>query len=166
MSDSNIILPSIGRVVWFHPAAQANPNGQPHAALIAYVQSERLINLAAFDENGTSYSATSVPLLQGDEAPPTDGTAYAEWMPFQKGQAAKTDNVAAGVRDRLDAFEKSVDDRFRQTGDFLTKKFAEVDGKLAQPAVTVTGDTAVELVGVPSPMPAELAQPSAQPSGQ
>ena len=97
------------------------------------MQSERLINLAAFDENGTSYSATSVPLLQGDEAPPTDGTAYAEWMPFQKGQAAKTDNVAAGVRDRLDAFEKSVDDRFQQTGDFLTKKFAELDSKLAQP---------------------------------
>lgn len=89
MPDPNIILPSIGSVVWFRPAAQANPNGQPHAALIAFVQSERLVNLAAFDENGTGYSATSVPLLQGDEAPPTDGTAYAEWMPFQKGQVAK-----------------------------------------------------------------------------
>lgn len=90
-----VIVPTVGRVVWFHPAAAANPNGQPHAALIAFVQSEQLVNLAVFDENGTGYSATSVPLLQGDDAPPADGSAYAEWMPFQKGQAAKTEAVLA-----------------------------------------------------------------------
>lgn len=91
-----MIEPTPGRVVWFHPPAPANPNGQPHAALVAFVQNPRLVNLAVFDENGTAYNATSVPLLQDDDQAP-EGVAYAEWMPYQKGQAAKAEAAVAAA---------------------------------------------------------------------
>jgi hypothetical protein len=67
---------------------------QPYAALVAYVHGDRCINVAAFNENGTPLSACSVPLLQDDDAVPANGY-FAQWMPYQKGQAAKTEALEA-----------------------------------------------------------------------
>jgi len=86
-----MINPSIGRVVWFHP-----PKGdenivyrdQALAAIVTYVWSDRMVNLVVFDANGLHSAHTSVNLLQDDDAAPEYGR-YAEWMPFQKGQAMK-----------------------------------------------------------------------------
>ncbi len=80
------IVPTIGRVVWYH---EANFNqGQPCAAIVAFVHSDSMVNLAVFDPSGKQLSRTSVPLIQdGDERP---DWGYCEWMPYQKGQAAKT----------------------------------------------------------------------------
>ena len=93
-----IIKPSVGRVVWFYPslntgesgfARHAGGSGGPYAALIAHVWSDALVNLSVIDANGTPHGRTSVPLLQpGQDAP---DHAFCDWMPFQKGQAAKTD---------------------------------------------------------------------------
>ncbi|WP_109477684.1 hypothetical protein [Paraburkholderia sp. C35] len=85
-----MIKPSIGRVVWFTPEKNdALASDQQLAALIAYVHSDRSVNLAVFDAcGGGAHSRTSVTLLQGDDLPP-EGGGYAEWMPFQKGQAVK-----------------------------------------------------------------------------
>ena len=80
-----MICPTIGRVVWFYPAGSAN-GVTPHAALIAHVHSDTMVNLAAFDGNGVAYNETSVLLFQGGPMPP-DGP-YCEWMPFQIAQAA------------------------------------------------------------------------------
>lgn len=87
-----MIKPSIGRVVWFQPAkAEDQPKlDQPYAALIAYVWNDRMVNLAYFNENGEHRNATSVMLLQDEDPIPVTGY-YAEWMPFQKGQAQKTE---------------------------------------------------------------------------
>lgn len=85
------IEPTIGRVVWFTPAAGDPINsreGQPLAALIAYVHSDSIVNLAVFDTKGNSAGRTSVPLLQDGDERPEGG--FAEWMPYQKGQAART----------------------------------------------------------------------------
>lgn len=88
-----MIKPTIGRVVWFTPAkddpAQYDKK-QPLAALVVYVHSDRMVNLAVFDQNGQmTHGRTSVPLHQdGDERP---AGYFAEWMPYQKGQAAKTE---------------------------------------------------------------------------
>ncbi|MGF6697629.1 hypothetical protein OKW38_002241 [Paraburkholderia sp. MM5496-R1] len=90
-----MIKPTVGRVVWFTPSSiTASGNfapGAPLAAIVAHVHSDRLVNLAVFDANGVTHSRTSVPLLQDDEAVPVNGY-YAEWMPFQKGQAAKQES--------------------------------------------------------------------------
>lgn len=94
------IHPTVGRVVWFYPAsgcAEAgfarHDIGGPYAALIAHVWTDSLVNLTVLDANGTPHGRTSVPLLQaGQEAP---DYAFCDWMPFQKGQAAKTEQLEA-----------------------------------------------------------------------
>lgn len=83
-----MIKPTIGRVVWYY-----NPNhkegDQPWAALICYVHSDTMVNLSVFDENGLGKAKTSVPLYQGEGVRPE--YPFCEWMPYQQGQAAKTE---------------------------------------------------------------------------
>jgi hypothetical protein len=89
-----MIVPTVGRVVWFHPSRSEGVTA-PLAGLVAYVHSPTMINIAYFDVNGVAHSATSVPLHQdGDERP---SGFYAEWMPYQKGQAAKTEALEKQV---------------------------------------------------------------------
>lgn len=88
------ITPTVGRVVWFTPATQdeLRPNNhQPLAAIIAHVWSDTCVNLAVFDANGANHSRTSVYLAQDDM--PRPGAGFCQWMPYQKGQAAKTEQV-------------------------------------------------------------------------
>lgn len=91
------ILPTVGRVVLFHPSVAAYPYAPPFAAIVAYVHSPGMLNIAYFDANGEAHSATSVPLIQdGDERPLS---YYCEWMPYQKGQAAKTEALEKTLKD-------------------------------------------------------------------
>lgn len=85
-----MIQPSVGRVVWYYPSGP-RPS-QPYPALVAYVHSDRCINVGGFTNGGQPFSDTSVQLLQDDDAVPV-GQAYACWMPFQKGQAQKTEQL-------------------------------------------------------------------------
>lgn len=84
-----MISPTVGRVVLFRPAG-ATRETEPYPALVARVWSDRMINVGGFDHNGDPFKATSVTLLQDDDEPDA-GRAWAEWMPYQKGQAAKTE---------------------------------------------------------------------------
>ena len=83
--------PTVGRVVWFYAMGHDEVT-QPHAAIVAAVHNDRLINVAFFDANGVAGSATNVTLLQDDEIAAV-GSEYCCWMPFQKGQAAKTEEI-------------------------------------------------------------------------
>lgn len=90
-----MIKPTVGRVVWYWPTLQDvsalklaySDTEQPLAATVAYVWRDDLVNLSIVDQNGMPFARTSVPLLE-DMLRPAGG--YAEWMPYQKGQAAKT----------------------------------------------------------------------------
>ena len=86
-----MIKPTVGRVVLFHPAfiQDSGTNEETCAAIVVYVWSDELVNLAVFDSNGVCRAETSVALFQGDGVRPSD--RYAEWMPYQQGQAAKTE---------------------------------------------------------------------------
>lgn len=77
-----MIKPTIGRVVWYHPD---KPHSQPWAALITFVHADRDVNLIVFDENGMGKSKLNVFLKQETEDNPVGN--YAEWMPYQIGQA-------------------------------------------------------------------------------
>lgn len=96
-----MIQPSIGRVVWFTPSVNDDPRAdikQPLIGHVAYVWNDRLVNLAVFDQNGNSLGGrTSVQLLQDDDLKPEHGY-FASWMPYQKGQAAKTEAAEAAAR--------------------------------------------------------------------
>lgn len=87
-----MIKPTIGRVVLVYRHPRVQP--EPEPAFVCFVHTDRCINVGGFDANGAPFGATSVPLLQDDDVPPS-GQTYAEWMPFQKGQAAKYEQLAA-----------------------------------------------------------------------
>lgn len=92
-----MIEPTVGRIVWYYPfPGEPGPSagGQPLAAQIAHVWSDTCVNLMVVDANGNTYSKTSILLLQ--DGNPRPGLGFCEWMPYQKGQAAKTElKVAA-----------------------------------------------------------------------
>jgi hypothetical protein len=97
-----MIEPTIGRIVWFHPlptAAYPKVDGQPHGAMIAFVKNDTTVNLTVSDYSGETYAARHVRLLQDDEPAPVD-EPYAEWMPYQRGQAARADALAQQLKDR------------------------------------------------------------------
>lgn len=105
-----IIKPTVGRRVWFRPSAaflannpaltQFNPE-QPMDAGIVYVHHDHMVNLIVTDHVGMTFQAPSVPLLAGQYEPAEDGDVYCccEWMPYQKGQAAKADAAAKAPAD-------------------------------------------------------------------
>lgn len=94
-----MIKPTIGRVVWVHRPETLDP-GQPEAALVTYVWGNTCVNVGGFDKAGNPFSITSLYLDQGEGPRPDWVTAYAEWMPYQKGQAAKNEalETAAAAR--------------------------------------------------------------------
>jgi len=92
-SKSNMIKPTIGRVV----LVNRGKSDQREPALVSYVHNDRCINVGGFDSNGQPFSLCSLQLLQDDDKPMNPGS-FAEWMPYQKGQAAKTEELEAQVK--------------------------------------------------------------------
>jgi hypothetical protein len=86
-----MIKPTIGRVVWYSPAASeripGEPNDQMFDAHITYVWNDRMVNLMAVTPNGTPFGVTSVTLVQEGDASPIE--RFCVWMPYQVGQAKK-----------------------------------------------------------------------------
>lgn len=89
-----MIAPTIGRRVWYLPTEHDRKSGmainsgtpQPCDAGIAYVWGDRMVNLTVADHSGQMHSRTSVKLLQDEDTVP-EGMSYAQWMPYQTGQA-------------------------------------------------------------------------------
>lgn len=108
MSETKVIEPTIGRKVWYVPALadgdiRTNDETQPLDATIVYVWGTRLVNLQVVDHTGATHVRTSVTLAQpGDDV--QKGGRYAQWMPYQVGQAeksaAKTAAAPAEVADQ------------------------------------------------------------------
>jgi hypothetical protein len=89
-----MIVPTIGRQVWYWPAkppAPLKPVTQPLAATVCFVHSDRMVNLQVIDPNGNASPASSVTLRQPEDEAPQG--AYCEWMPFQVGQAKALSNA-------------------------------------------------------------------------
>lgn len=89
-----MIEPTVGRVVWYHDAPSDpffGKHGDTRAAVIAAVLDVNHVNLTVFAPDGSTYARRNVYLNQDD----ANGQAYpfAEWMPYQKGQAAKTESL-------------------------------------------------------------------------
>lgn len=93
------ITPTVGRIVWFYPdevPMQQAAAGQPLAAIVTHVHSDTMVNLAVFSPAGGTFGVTSVDLYQGEGDRPSETYGrFCEWMPYQKGQAAKAEAQAA-----------------------------------------------------------------------
>jgi hypothetical protein len=90
-----VIKPTVGRVVWYWLAA-GSPQREPLAAIVAAVKSDSRVNLSVIDAEGNQRGEQNVELIQDDSERPS--THYCEWMPYQKGQAAKTEALEAAAR--------------------------------------------------------------------
>ena len=88
-----MIKPTVGRIVWYWDRMGSRQE-QPQGAMIAYVHSDRLVNLDVTQPSGEKIAVQSVTLWQGDlESDAWPASAFCCWMPYQRGQAAKTENL-------------------------------------------------------------------------
>jgi hypothetical protein len=102
--ESSMITPTIGRIVWYWEGDRKETD-QPRAAIVVYVWTDRMVNLAVFDSNGVLYNRTSVRLVQDEGERVADSVPYAEWMPFQIGQAKRHDadtRIRANISDDIE----------------------------------------------------------------
>ena len=95
-----MISPTVGRKVWFYPVNEPSviqiDKSVPCDATVVYPWGDHCVNLRITDHAGNTHVRTSVWLVQDDEERPASN--HATWMPYQKGQAAKTEvvNIAFG----------------------------------------------------------------------
>ncbi len=89
-----MIKPTVGRVVHVHDSTIiAHAPHQPLAGIVCYVHNDRLVNLVVFDMHGVPWPRKEVRLLQDHDKPDEDDRRYAFWMDYQKGQAARTEQL-------------------------------------------------------------------------
>ena len=104
---SQVITPTVGRKVWFRPAPDQlisihNPAGmstagdQPLDATIIAVWGDRMVNLLVIDATGKPFPVLSAALLQDGDPIPACGR-YAEWMPYQQGQARRDSAIDRAI---------------------------------------------------------------------
>lgn len=79
-----MIKPTVGRVVLYKGEFP-----ETAAAIVVRVWSDTCVNLTVFDPSGCVHSRTSVTLRQPEDEAPQG--SFCEWMPYQQGQAAKTE---------------------------------------------------------------------------
>ena len=84
-----MIKPTVGRVVWFYKYVAGQGHKGPLAAHVCCVHSDTKVNLMVIDESGCCHPETSVYLAQPESEVPEGN--YCCWMPYQQGQAAKTE---------------------------------------------------------------------------
>ncbi len=96
-----MIKPTVGRVVWYRPLP-SDPPGEDfsrdekmrYAAIVAHATDDTCVNLMVIDQKGGTFNRTSVILVH--EGNPEPGQC--EWMPYQKGQAARDEEYAERTR--------------------------------------------------------------------
>lgn len=98
-----MITPTVGRVIWYRPGSnddtmvlmgvdKAIP--QPLAAFVIAVHPDGLINLHIIDSVGSTHTRYNVKILADHDAVDHDSAryGYAQWMPYQIGQAKAHEN--------------------------------------------------------------------------
>ena len=149
-----MIEPTVGRLVHYRPAYA---HTAPLAALVVGVHDARSVNLTVFNDDGSISPALEVTLLQDDDTPPHD-RPYAEWMPFQKGQAQKTDAATSDLQPRVKALEEVVG-----TGGAIHILFSQLQADIDQRISQVEASLAAAAAAAQAAGPAltETAQPAA-----
>ena len=149
-----MIEPTVGRLVHYRPDYA---HTAPLAALVVGVHDARSVNLTVFNDDGSISPALEVTLLQDDDTPPHD-RPYAEWMPFQKGQAQKTDAATSDLQPRVKALEEVVG-----TGGAIHILFSQLQADIDQRISQVEASLAAAAAAAQAAGPAltETAQPAA-----
>lgn len=102
------IAPTVGRVVWYWPGGADEKDTmdydgeQPMRADICYVNDDGTVNLSVNDCVGVPFTRRDIVLYQGDHLGCSLQRPFATWMPYQKGQAAKTEAADAKAQEGND----------------------------------------------------------------
>ena len=114
------MTPTIGRIVLFHPTP-----GITRAAIVAYVHSDTMVNVAVFDNNGETFGQTSVQLVAPGQPTPEFGM-YCEWPahPVEKAaapaaaaaQACLTIPASKATADALERIIMKIDEKILAEG--------------------------------------------------
>lgn len=94
-------FPTIGRVVYYQPAAdtlfQSLDTTQPFRADVLFVNPDNTVNLRITDHVGNTYTNVNVLFQDDPEAKMPAGEGYAFWMPYQLAQQAVVQPAPAPV---------------------------------------------------------------------
>lgn len=104
------IEPTVGRVVLYRPRGDQGPGkGQPYPATITHVWGRNCVNLSLCNDGSfplpfaqSNTCVTSVTFAESADGPAPGCWC---WMPFQKGQAAKTEDLSGAINARINAIE-------------------------------------------------------------
>jgi len=108
MSEQQIIKPTVGRVLWFFENYLHGEN-PPLAAIVAKVTDDRTVTLGVIDHFGGHFGYSEVRLIQpGDDIPERGAGFYCTWMPYQIGQATKTEDITCEAMERIEKLEATV----------------------------------------------------------
>jgi hypothetical protein len=86
--EQKVPYPTVGRVVYFFYNSR-EPGEGPLPMLVSFVKDGYIINGSITGTDGVNHPGTGVPHLS--VAHP--GQSYWDWMDYQKGQAAKTEQL-------------------------------------------------------------------------
>ena len=97
-----MIEPTVGRIVNYRPGRN-DPGecgeAEVHAAIICDVHASDCVSLCVFDSIGIPYPVQHARLQQDKPIALKDGEGCAEWMAYQKGQAAKAEELEQELAD-------------------------------------------------------------------
>ena len=97
-----MIKPTVGRVVYYKPRPQFDDEmvrvgEQPLRADVLAVNSDTSVNLNIIDAAGNHFAILDVFLVHDTTTVTDEDSGYAYWMPYQLGQAAKTEAAEAAL---------------------------------------------------------------------
>lgn len=149
-----MIKPTIGRVVWYWASKEEaeEPGAQARAAIVVHVHDDYCVNLSVFDRNGDSHPLQQVPLFQAHPGESRPDCAHCEWMPYQKGQAAKQESPidASALLSRLAAVESEL------------QTMRQFIGNVAKDVVQRQGGPVENTQDTAKPQPPSLLKPASQ----
>lgn len=131
--NHTIIKPTVGRKVHYIPSTDPHDDDaemlthtvdfvvQPLDATVIAVYADDVVNLSIFDIHGHIFSRRNVKLLQEGDRAPSMGR-YAQWMPYQIGQAKKEEPLTGfGSAGFTHGTLQVVFDPWKQAADKLAK---------------------------------------------
>jgi len=94
------IHPTVGRIVYYHSPDPGPQGSEPLMAFLCAVHSDTAVNLLVVNHDGTLTPKLGVTLVADGDVKPNAGYCY--WMPYQLGQAAKTEEALAAAATPLE----------------------------------------------------------------
>ena len=90
---NEVALPTIGRVIYLYDSTMTGVD-RPYLGMVADVVGGDTINAVGFNHDG-DVLVGGIQNVPHDSDKPNDAKVWWDWMPYQKGQAAKTEALQA-----------------------------------------------------------------------